>query len=163
MKKLSILTLALLCATSLALAQKPGKEPRGMDERGPRMEHGAPGPHQERKGGPDFDYLELTDTQKKQLADHREKNAETHIDLRANLQKAELRLRKALESQPVDEAGLKAAREDLIRYQTQQIDFRITHMRFFLSVLTPEQRARFESSMDESKPGKWYKKGKKQE
>lgn len=162
MKHLPTLALALLCATSLALAG-PGKGKGGPDndERGPRMEQGM-SPGMDDREPPPFADLGLSDAQKAKLKEHHDKNEEAMIDMRAGLQKAEMRLRQALEAQPIDEAKLKAAREDLVKFQTQQIDMRIAHMRFFLSVLSPEQRQKFDASMPEKGPGmgKHHGKGK---
>ena len=154
MKHLPTITLALLCAASLALAgQGKGRGGPDNDERGPRMEQGMGPGMQEGREPPFFADLGLGDAQKAQLKAHHDKNQEAMIDMRAGLQKAEMRLRQALEAQPIDEAKLKAAREDLVKYQTQQIDMRIAHMRYFLSVLTPEQRKKFDASMPEMGPG----------
>jgi Spy/CpxP family protein refolding chaperone len=150
MKHLPKIALALLCTVSLALAG-PGRGNQEDEERGPRMEQMGPdmdGPGQgDGRLPPGLSELNLTDAQKAKLKEHHDKNEEAFIDMRAGKQKAELRLRQALEAQPIDETKLKSAREDLVKYQTQQIDFRITQMRFFLSVLTPEQRKKFDSAM----------------
>lgn len=157
MKTLNLprIALALLCAASFAAAGQ-GKGDNDADEQGPRMEHG---PHGMEPGmdGPGMDTpmppaladLNLTDAQKAKLKEQHDKNEEAFIDMRAGIQKAELRLRQALDAQPIDEAKLKSAREDLVKYQTQQIDFRISHMRFFLSILTPDQRKKFDAAMAE--------------
>lgn len=152
MKHLPRIALALLCAATLALAGQ-GKGGPDNDERGPRMEQGMGPGMDEGRAPPPFADLGLSDAQKAQLKAHHDKNEEAMIDMRGGLQKAEMRLRQALEAQPIDEAKLKAAREDLVKYQTQQIDFRIAHMRYFLSVLTPEQRKKFDASMPEMGPG----------
>lgn len=155
MKTFPLITLAFLCAATLSMADQGKREPAGDDERGPRMEQGGPGMERDMNGPgmpddrlpPGLAELNLTDAQKAKLKEQHDKNEEAFIDMRAGMQKAELRLRKALEAQPIDEAKLKSAREELVKYQTQQIDFRISHMRFFLSVLTPEQRKKFDAAM----------------
>lgn len=131
MKPFTHLIVASLLFSSLALAQ---------------------GPHRGEPMPPPLTELNLSETQKSQLKDHHDQNAEAFIDLRANMQKAELRLRQALESQPIDESKLASAREEILQYQAQQIDFRIAHMRYFLSILTPEQRTQFVNSMDKMPP-----------
>lgn len=130
MKPFTHLIIAGFFASSMALAQGP---------------HMGPMP-------PLVADLNLTESQQKQLKDHHDQNAEAFIDLRAGMQKAELRLRQALESQPIDESKLASAREEILKFQAQQIDFRIAHMRYFLSVLTPEQRTQFVNSMDKMPP-----------
>jgi len=151
MKTITHILLALLCAVTLSIAGQ-GRGAPDDDGRNPRMMQGmGPGMGMPDQPPPQFDNLALTDAQKAKLKEYHDKNQETMIDMRAGMQKAELRLRQALEAQPIDEAKLKAAREDLIKYQTQQIDFRIAHMRYFLSLLTPEQRSRFDASIG---PGK---------
>lgn len=149
MKRTCLLTLlALLLAATAALAGPDSKKQgNNKDHRSAsqEMRHGP-------DGGPPFAELDLSDAQKAKLKEQRDKHQEAFIDHRANMQKAELRLRQALETQPIDEAKLKSAREDLVKLQTQQLDFRIAQMRFFLSILTPEQRKKFDASVAENGP-----------
>lgn len=150
MKRTCLLTLlALLLAATAALAAPDSKKQGGAnkDHRSAsrEMRHGP-------DGGPPFAELDLSDAQKAKLKEQRDKHQEAFIDHRANMQKAELRLRQALETQPIDEVKLKSAREDLVKLQTQQLDFRIAQMRFFLSILTPEQRKKFDAAVAENGP-----------
>lgn len=165
MNKISAIIGAALFAGTLVWAAPDNKKDDDCSFNDKRCERGkgfrgegpggGMGPGMEMQSPPPFiDDLDLTDAQKAKLKAQRDKNEEAFIDLRAGLQKAELRLRQALEAQPIDEAKLKAAREDLVNLNAKQLDFRIEHMRFFLSVLTPEQRKKLDANMPDAMMGK---------
>jgi Spy/CpxP family protein refolding chaperone len=93
--------------------------------------------------------LELTDQQVDQIETMRTEHQLAMIDRRAELQKAELRLRKLMQEGDAPERDVNAAIDEVARLRADMQKARYQQHQQMLSVLTDAQRDKLEQLMEE--------------
>ncbi|MBM4259884.1 MAG: periplasmic heavy metal sensor [Deltaproteobacteria bacterium] len=128
---------ALLLSGILAAAQVEAQVGPG---RGRGMHHGRM-----------FENLNLTDSQKKTIGDMMASNRESMRPLMQRLREQRQRLNEAGQRQPFDEAGVRSQAQELAKLQSEMMVHRAAMMNRISTVLTPEQRAKWQEQRAQRK------------
>ncbi|MDE3186328.1 MAG: Spy/CpxP family protein refolding chaperone [Acidobacteriota bacterium] len=139
--RLTLALAALLTTAGMAVAQAPGVGP-GFGDRRPPMERmlGADGQHGRWWNNPTMiEKLKLTDDQRKAMDSIMQAHREKLIDLRANLDKAELVLQPMMQDDQPNEANILG---QIDKVAQARADLEKANARFLLAIrgkLTPDQ------------------------
>lgn len=98
-----------------------------------------------------FESLNLTDSQKKTLSDMMASNRESIRPLAQRLREQRQRLNDASQRQPFDEAGVRLQAQELAKLQSEMMVHRASMMNRISTVLTPEQRAKWQEQRAQRK------------
>lgn len=100
-----------------------------------------------------FENLNLTDSQKKTIGDLRASSRESMRPLMQRLREQRQRLNDASQRQPFDEAGVRLQAQELAKLQSEMMVHRAATMNRISTVLTPEQRAKWQEQRAQRKAG----------
>jgi len=151
----SLISLTAGAQTSAATKCEPGERYQHFDD----TDGGAPGPrhrHIQKDRFPAFAGLDLTDAQKKTIADARAAQEPTMRALHEKVRAAHEALDKAGDAN-ADDATLANLSNDLAALLAQGEVARIKMHKQFVSVLTPEQKQKLEAFKAEHKDGPRWK------
>lgn len=98
-----------------------------------------------------FETLNLTDSQKKNIGDMMASNRERMRPLMQRVREQRQRLNDASQRQPFDEAGVRLQAQELAKLQSEMIVHRAAMMNRISTVLTPEQRAKWQEQRAQRK------------
>lgn len=100
-----------------------------------------------------FGNLDLTESQKKTIGDMMAANRESIRPLMQRLRDQRQRLNEASQKQPFDEAGVRLQAQELAKLQSEMVVHRAAMMNRVSTVLTPEQRAKWQAQRAQRKAG----------
>ncbi|HKF50584.1 MAG TPA: Spy/CpxP family protein refolding chaperone [Terracidiphilus sp.] len=142
-KACSVLAVALLWATGVAAVAQPGQEPGpGFGMRRPPMERmlGSGGEKGRWWNNPKVaDQLKLTDDQRKSMDDILQQHMENLVDMRGNLEKAELGMQPLMSQDQPNESAILA---QIDKVAQARAELEKANARFLLALrakLTPDQ------------------------
>jgi len=171
MKKILIITtVALMALATMAVGQGQGRQgggrfdcdgPMGMQGHGGKGMHGHGGPGM-KAGGPGIgmllqleDELELTPAQVDQMKKMMSDFAFERIDRKAELEKAQVKLRMLMKDDGAAETKVNMAIDDVSRFRADMQKMRFSHMKQVKAVLTEEQTEKLETLRKER--GRFFK------
>lgn len=93
-----------------------------------------------------FENLNLTDSQKKTIGDLMASDRESRRPLMQRLREQRQLLNSASQKQPFDEAGVRFQAQEMAKLQSEMMVRRAAMMNRISTVLTPEQRAKWQES-----------------
>ena len=102
--------------------------------------------------------LELTKEQQEKLKTHREKNKDHNKNLRTKMQDARQKMKIAFTSNSSD-GELRSLHSEIKALKNQKADARFEKMLFIRSILTAEQRVKFQQLKEERREKKRNKRG----